>query len=132
MLCPLELTHSSDLGSGSQFRFVVQPGQSLAYFMPKLTAWGVQADELGLPIADAKGRIVSKEKYMTYFGKWWSDHLFAGDVIDLYNKTITHNGKKVDFKLRQAETKEANKILRDRIIERHIKADIARQKKHHK
>ena len=132
MLCPLELTHSSDLGSGSQFRFVVQPGQSLAYFMPKLTAWGVQADDWGLPIADAKGRIVSKEKYMTYFGKWWSDHLFAGDVIDLYNKTITHNGKKVDFKLRQAETKEANKILRDRIIERHIKADIARQKKHHK
>jgi hypothetical protein len=128
MLCPLELTHSSDLGSGSQFRFTIKKGESLCTYLPQLKSWAKVAGDLKIPIRDKKGNIVSKETYLNYLGKYQSV-LFTGDVIDMAQmKVFNAAGQEVDFQIRLAETKEANKRLLDKIIEKRIKADIARQK----
>ncbi len=117
MLTSIHWSRQSDWGTPEKCRFVVEEGQSLAYFLPKLESWGVGAEELGLPIVNSKGKIVDSKIYMAYLGKWWSDHLFAGDVIDLCEKKITNQaGEKVDFQKRLAETKKANlKTLKKRI-----------------
>jgi hypothetical protein len=100
--------NNSSWGTAEKCRFVVEPGQSLAYFLPKLDEWGLTAPDLGLPITDAKGKKISQKIYLNYLGKWWSDHLFPGDVIDLCEKKITHDGKVVNFEKRLAETRKAN------------------------
>jgi len=106
MLSPISLNSMSDWGTASQCQFVVKPGDGLATFLPRLKDWGIEAKELGLPIVDSKGKIVKKNVYMNEPGKWWSGHLFPGDVIDLCNKEIRNkSGQKVDFKRRQAETR---------------------------
>ncbi|MFO0743686.1 MAG: hypothetical protein U0469_01370 [Candidatus Paceibacterota bacterium] len=119
MLSPIHWSSQSDWGHAEKCRFVVEDGQSLAYFLPRLKDWGVRAEELGLPIANSKGKIVDDKIYMNYLGKWWSDHLFKGDVIDLCEKKITnHSGQKVDFERRLLETKKANRAILDaKIIE---------------
>jgi hypothetical protein len=106
MLSPISWKNMSDWGTALQCQFVVMPGDGIATFLPLLEDWGVQADELGMPIANKKGKIVDKDVYMNQLGKWWSDHLFPGDVIDLCNKEIRNkSGQKVDFERRQAETR---------------------------
>jgi len=128
MLCPLELTHSSDLGTGAQFRFTIKKGESLATYLPSLNAWAKVAGDLKIPIRNKKGNIVSKETYLNYLGRYRSV-LFTGDVIDVaQGKVFNKAGQEVDFKIRLAETKEANKRLLDKAIEKRIKADIARHK----
>jgi hypothetical protein len=119
MLSSIHWSRQSNWGTAEKCRFVVEKGQSLAYFLPRLENWGVKAEELGLPIADSKGKIVDSKIYMAYLGKWWSDHLFPGDVIDLCEKKITNSaGQKVNFERRLTETKKANlKILQKRIRE---------------
>lgn len=110
MLSPINFKNYSDWGHVEKCRFVVEKGQSLAYFLPKLEDWGVKADELGLPISNSKGKVVSQKVYLNRLGKWWSDHLFPGDIIDLCNKTITNSlGQKVDFERRQLETKKVTR-----------------------
>lgn len=119
MLSPIRWKNNSSWGTAEKCRFVVEKGQSLAFFLPKLDDWGVKAQDLGLPISNSKGKIVNQKVYMNYLGKWWSDHLFPGDVIDLCAKQITNAaGQKVDFERRLLETKKANiSILQKRISE---------------
>lgn len=114
MMSSIHWSRQSDWGTADKCRFVVEKGQSLAYFLPRLQTWGVSAEELGLPIVNSGGKIVDQKTYMVRLGKWWSDHLFPGDVIDLCEKKITnHLGQKVNFKKRLAETKKANvKLLK--------------------
>ncbi len=109
MLSPIHFSNYSDWGSVEKCRYVVEKGQSLAYFLPKLNDWGVKAEELGLPIANRRGKLVDQKIYMNYLGKWWSSHLFPGDIIDLCaKKIIDSNGREIDFDKRLAETKKAN------------------------
>ena len=114
MLSSIHWNGQSDWGTAEKCRFIVEKGQSLAYILAKLESWGVSAQELGLPIVNAGGKNVDQKTYMTKLGKWWSDHLFPGDVIDLCEKKITNKaGQKVNFEKRLAETKKANlKILK--------------------
>jgi hypothetical protein len=114
MLSSIHWTNQSDWGYAEKCRFVVEDGQSLAYFLPRLRDWGIKADQLGLPIANSNGKIVDDKIYMSYLGKWWSDHLFTGDVIDMCAGKITNAaGQKVDFERRALETKKANQKILD-------------------
>lgn len=134
MLSPIRMKYSSDLGTAEQFRFIIQKGEGLATYVPQLKEWAKVAGDLKIPIRNEKGNIVSKEKYLNYLGKYKSV-LFPGDVIDMSQmKVFNAAGQEVDFARRLAETKEANKRIIDREIEKRVKADIARQKakKHRK
>ena len=108
MLKPLKYYYSLDLGTAQQWRFTIKEGESLAHYIPKLTEWGKTAEDLGIPIKDKDGNVVSSETYLNYLGKWES-LLFTGDVIDLIaGKVYNKAGQEVDFERRMQESREAN------------------------
>ncbi|MBQ5945351.1 hypothetical protein IJL65_02940 [bacterium] len=108
MLRPLKYYDSYDLGSAEQWRFTIKEGESLATYIPTLTEWGKTAEDLGIPIKNKDGKVVSSDTYLNYLGKWES-LLFTGDVIDLIaGKVYNKSGQEVDFARRMAETEKAN------------------------
>lgn len=114
---------------GVDLGFRIAKGEGLAKHQPEMKVWANTSNDFGIPIRDEKGNIISYEKYTTYLGRYWSV-LFEGDFVNLYEKKVYNKaGQEVDFGRRLAETKEANKVLLDKLIEKRIKADIARQNK---
>lgn len=117
MLSPIRWNKYSDWGSVEKCRFIVQEGQSLAYFLPSLEDWGIQAQEIGLPILDKKGKYTSSKVYLNYLGEWWSGYLFPGDIIDLCKGIITDkNGHEIDFTRRAIGTKKYRQNYLDQKI----------------
>ena len=115
MLEPLEFAFQSDFGSAEQWRFTIQSGEGLANYLPQLEQWANVANELKIPIKDAKGKVVGSEVFTKYLGKYES-LLFTGDVIDLIDgKVYNKAGQEVDFNRRMSETKKANaKIAKEK------------------
>jgi hypothetical protein len=115
MLEPLEFAFQSDFGSAEQWRFTIQSGEGLANYLPQLEEWANVANELKIPIKDAKGKVVGSEVFTKYLGKYES-LLFTGDVIDLIDgKVYNKAGQEVDFNRRMLETRKANaKIAKEK------------------
>ena len=115
MLQPLNLSWSSDFGTAEQWRFTIQSGEGLANYLPQLEEWANVANELKIPIKDAKGKVVGSEVFTKYLGKYES-LLFTGDVIDLIDgKVYNKAGQEVDFNRRMSETQKANaKIAKEK------------------
>ena len=108
MLQPLKYYESYDLGTAEQWRFTIKEGEGLATYIPTLTEWGKTAEDLGIPIKDKDGNVVSSDTYLNYLGKWES-LLFTGDVIDLIaGKVYNKAGQEVEFERRMQESREAN------------------------
>lgn len=118
MLSPINFKSYSDWGSVEKCKFEIEKGQSLAYYLPKIESWGIKANELGIPIADADGKVVNHKVYMNQLGKWWSSYLFPGDIIDLCDGTVKNKaGQVVDFERRILETKKLkNKLLKQKSL----------------
>lgn len=115
MLQPLNFSFQSDFGTAAQWRFTIQTGEGLANYLPRLEEWANVANELKIPIKDAKGKVVGSEVFTKYLGKYES-LLFTGDVIDLIDgKVYNKAGQEVDFNRRMSETKKANaKIAKEK------------------
>lgn len=108
MLRPLQYYESLDFGTAEKWRFTVKEGESLSTYIPKLTDWGKVAEDLGIPIKDKDGNVVSSDTYLNYLGKWES-LLFPNDVIDLVaGKVYNDAGQEVDFARRMAESEKEN------------------------
>jgi len=97
-----------DLGVAEPWRFTILPGEGLAHHIPELQAWAEVAGDLHIPIRDKNGKVVSKETYLHYLGRYESV-LFPYDVVDILNgKVYNQAGQEVQFERRLAETKKAN------------------------
>lgn len=76
--------------------------------LPQLKEWSEVANQLSIPIKNSEGKVVGKEIFTNYLGKYES-LLFTGDIIDLIEGTVYNKaGQQVDFDRRRAETKKAN------------------------
>lgn len=98
-----------DFGTASPWKFTILPGQGLAHHISDLQEWGEVASNLCIPIKDQEtGKLVTKEKYLSYFGQW-ETVLYPYDEVDVING-IVHNqkGQEVQFDRRLAETEKAN------------------------
>lgn len=114
MLSPIEDLVSSDFGNAERWRFIIQNGEGLAHHLPALQEWGEVAENLRIPIKDKDGKIVSKDTYLSYLGRY-TTALRTGDIIDLLaGKVYDEKGKEVDFQRRQNATKRANKALKNK------------------
>ena len=107
MLRPLEFSSQYDFGTAEQWRFEIQKGEGLATYLPQLKEWSEVANQLSIPIKNSEGKVVGKEIFTNYLGKYES-LLFTGDIIDLIEGTVYKDGQQVDFDRRRAETKKAN------------------------
>lgn len=108
MLKPLKYYDGYYLGTAERWRFTIKEGEGLATYIPILTEWGKTAEDLGIPIKDQHGNVVSSDTYLNYLGKWES-LLFTGDVIDLIaGKVYNKAGQEVDFARRIAESEKEN------------------------
>ena len=129
MLQPLNFSFQSDFGTAAQWRFTIQTGEGLANYLPQLEEWANVANELKIPIKDAKGKVVGSEVFTKYLGKYES-LLFTGDVIDLIDgKVYNKAGQEVDFNRRMLETRKANaKIAKEKAAAKKAKAQKAKAK----
>lgn len=92
-------------------RFTIKEGEGLANHIPDLQAWGNVANEIGIPIKRADGRIVNQDIYLNYLGKYTS-YVFPGDVVDLsLCKIFNKAGQEVDFERR---LQEAEKLAKEK------------------
>ena len=121
MLSPIEWDRKSYWGTAEKCRFEIQPGQSLATYLPALQAWASVASTFPVPIKDKNGKVVSQETYLNHLGRYESV-LFPGDMIDMcLGKVFNEVGQEVQFDRRLAESKKANAALTKKAAKKHRK-----------
>lgn len=107
MLSPLEFSDRHDFGHAERWRFTIQKGEGLANHLPELQQWASVANDLQIPIMNAKGEIVPISVYQKYLGEYTA-YLFEGDVIDvLAGKVYNKAGQEADFDRRLAEAEKS-------------------------
>lgn len=107
MLRPIRFDSYSDFGHAERWRFTIQKGEGLANHLPELQQWASVANDLQIPIMNAKGEIVPISVYQNYLGEYTA-YLFEGDVIDvLAGKVYNKAGQEADFDRRLAEAEKA-------------------------
>ena len=105
------------IASSLPLRFTIKEGEGLANYLPDLKAWGNAADTIGIPIK-SNGKIVNKDVYLNYLGKYTS-YVFPGDVVDLsLGKIYNKAGQEVDFDRRLAEAEKLSKATKSKAKKR--------------